>query len=91
MTTQPASVLHLLQLTALRCASLLVPGRMRGEGWSELWHVRQALTPLRRLFLIGSTPASAAGSLDAYDRAFRRTLAAFSGQLGFGGAVGDRQ
>jgi hypothetical protein len=50
MTLRPASLLHVLQLAILRCASLLVPVSQRGEWWrewrSELWHVRQACTPL---------------------------------------------
>jgi hypothetical protein len=50
MTLRPATVLHLLDLVVLRCASLLVPARERAEWWrewrAELWHVRQACTPL---------------------------------------------
>jgi len=49
MTPRPATILHLLHLSLLRCASLLVPARQRGEWWkewrAELWHVRQARTP----------------------------------------------
>src|SRR5580698_8924745 len=51
MTLRPSSLLHLLCLMLLRCASLLVPARQRREWWqewrAELWHVRQACTPLR--------------------------------------------
>ncbi len=51
MTLRPASVLHVLQLAGLRCVSLLVPRCQRKEWWrewrSELWHVRQACTPMR--------------------------------------------
>lgn len=49
MTLQFAPVFRGGNLGLLRLASLLVPGRHRGEwcrGWqSELWHVRQACTP----------------------------------------------
>ena len=49
MRLRPATILHVLQLAALRCAWLLVPGRRRSEWWkewrAELWHVRQACTP----------------------------------------------
>ena len=49
MKLRPAMVCHLLCLASLRCVSLLVPGRQRGEWWrewqSELWHVRQECTP----------------------------------------------
>ena len=49
MTLRPAAVFHAADLALLRCASLLVPARQRGEWWrewrSELWHVRQACTP----------------------------------------------
>src|ERR1035437_579928 len=51
MTQGPAAILHVLQLAVLRCASLLVPARRRGDWWrewtSELWHVHQACTPSR--------------------------------------------
>jgi hypothetical protein len=57
MTLRPATVLHLLQLAALRCAWLLVPARLRGEWWrewrAELWHVRQACTPSRGVLWSG--------------------------------------
>ncbi len=49
MTPHPA--LHILHLTVLRTASLLIPRSQRAEWWrewsSELWHVRQARTPHR--------------------------------------------
>jgi len=49
MMLRPATLLHGIHLAVLRCASLLVPGRQRGEWWrewrAELWHVRQACTP----------------------------------------------
>ncbi|HEY4378880.1 MAG TPA: hypothetical protein VGN01_00950 [Acidobacteriaceae bacterium] len=51
MRLRPASAFYVLQLMALRCVSLLVPGGRRREWWrewrSELWHVRQACTPPR--------------------------------------------
>ena len=49
--THPA--LHILHLTVLRTASLLIPRSQRAEWWrewsSELWHVRQARTPHRAI------------------------------------------
>jgi hypothetical protein len=51
MTLRPAAIFHMLHLALLRCASLLVPRRQRGEWWkewqAELWHVRQECTPAR--------------------------------------------
>jgi len=46
----PAEWIHrILDLSLLRCASLVVPGKQRSEWWrewhAELWHVRQACAP----------------------------------------------
>jgi len=51
MSLRPSSVLHLLGLAGLRCASVLAPARARAEWWrewrAELWHAREARTPAR--------------------------------------------
>ena len=49
MMLRPSLPGHLLGVSLLRCASLLVPARQRAEWWrewhAELWHVRQMCTP----------------------------------------------
>jgi hypothetical protein len=51
MTLRPALAFHLLCLVMLRCASLIVPRAQRLDWWrewsAELWHVRDACTPVR--------------------------------------------